>query len=71
MTALDIMLGRCPKYNKNTLSTDITKQEAVKQAQVLWVNVRTMEDWIEKMIKQAYIERFMKGMYQKIICQIA
>ena len=53
------------------LPTDFTKQDAVNQAQVLGVNVRTMEDWIEKMIKQAYIERFMKGMYQKITCQIA
>ena len=53
------------------LPTDFTKQDAVKQAQVLGVNVRTMEDWIEKMIKQSSIERVMKGMYQKITCQIA
>jgi hypothetical protein len=53
------------------LPADFTKQDAVKQAQVLGVNVRTMEDWIEKMIKQSSIERVMKGMYQKITCQIA
>ena len=53
------------------LPTDFTKQDAVKQAEVLGVNVRTMEDWLEKMIKQAYIERVMKGMYQKITRQIA
>ena len=53
------------------LPTDFTKQDAVNQAQVLGVNVRTMEDWIEKMIKQSSIERVMKGMYQKITCQIA
>ena len=53
------------------LPTDFTKQEAIQQAQVLGVNVRTMEDWIEKMIKQSSIERVMKGMYQKITCQIA
>ena len=53
------------------LPTDFTKQDAVKQAQVRGVNVRTMEDWIEKMIKQSSIERVMKGMYQKITCQIA
>ena len=53
------------------LSTDFTKQDAVKQAEVLGVNVRTMEDWLEKMIKQAHIERVMKGMYQKITRQIA
>ena len=53
------------------LPTDFTKQEAIQQAQVLGVNVRTMEDWIEKMIKRASIERVMKGMYQKTTCQIA
>ena len=53
------------------LPTDFTKQDAVKQAEVLGVNVRTMEDWLEKMIKKAHIERVMKGMYQKITRQIA
>ena len=53
------------------LPTDFTKQDAVKQAEVLGVNVRTMEDWLEKMIKQAHIERVMKGIYQKITRQIA
>ena len=53
------------------LPADFTKQDAVKQAEVLGVNVRTMEDWLEKMIKQAHIERVMKGMYQKITRQIA
>lgn len=48
-----------------------TKQDAVKQAKVLGVNQRTMEDWLEKMIKQASIVRVMKGKYQKIIHQIA
>ena len=52
------------------LPTDYTKQEAIEQAKVLGVNVRTMEDWLEKMIKQASIERVMKGMYQKITHQI-
>ena len=53
------------------LPADFTKQDAVKQAEVLGVSVRTMEDWLEKMIKQAHIVRVMKGMYQKIIRQIA
>ena len=30
------------------LPADFTKQDAVKQAQVLGVNVRTMKDWLEK-----------------------
>ena len=53
------------------LPTDFTKQEAIEPAKVLGVNVRTMEDWLEKMIKQASIERVMKGIYQKISRQIA
>ena len=49
------------------LPADFTKQEAVKQAQVLGVNVRTMEDWLEKAIQQTVIERIMKGRYHKRI----
>ena len=53
------------------LPTDFTKQDAVKTAEVLGVNVRTMEDWLEKMIKHARIERVMKGQYHKTSLQIA
>ena len=49
------------------LPADFTKQDAVKQAQVLGVNVRTMEDWLEKAIRQTVIERIMKGRYHKRI----
>ena len=52
------------------LPTDFTKQEAVKQAEVLGVSVRTMEDWLEKAIQQTVIERIMKGRYHKRIAQI-
>ena len=53
------------------LPTDFSKQDAVKTAEVLGVNVRTMEDWLEKMIKHARIERVMKGQYHKTTLQIA
>ena len=49
------------------LPTDLTKQDAVKQAEVLGVSVRTMEDWLEKAIQQTVIERIMKGRYHKRI----
>ena len=49
------------------LPADFTKQDAVKQAQVLGVNVRTMEDWLEKAIQHTVIERIMKGRYHKRI----
>jgi hypothetical protein len=48
-----------------------TKQDVVKPAEVLGVNERTMEDWLEKMIKQAAIMRVTKSIYQKITHQIA
>ena len=47
------------------LPTDFTKQDAVQQAKVLGVNVRTMEDWLEKAIQHTSVERIMKGMYHK------
>ena len=53
------------------LPTDFSKQDAIEQAKVLGVNVRTMEDWLEKMIKHARIERVMKGQYHKTSLQIA
>ena len=53
------------------LPTDFSKQDAVKTAEVLGVNIRTMEDWLEKMIKYARIERVMKGQYHKTTLQIA
>ena len=53
------------------LPENFSKQDAVKQAEVLGVNVRTMEDWLEKLIKHARIERVMKGQYHKISLKIA
>ena len=49
------------------LPTDFTQQDAIQQAQVLGVNVRTMEDWLEKAIQQTVIEGIMKGRYHKRI----
>ena len=56
-----------PKQFFEMLPADFTKQDAVKQAEVLGVNVRTMEDWLEKAIQQTIIERIMKGRYHKRI----
>ena len=53
------------------LPENFSKQDAVKQAEVLGVNVRTMEDWLEKLIKHVRIERVMKGQYHKISLKIA
>ena len=53
------------------LPTDFTKQEAVKQAEVLGVSVRTMEKWIDKFVQSTDIVRVTHGQYQKRDCKIA
>ena len=53
------------------LPTDFTKQDAVKQAQVLGVSVRTMEKWIDKLVQSTDIVRVTHGKYQKRDCKIA
>ena len=53
------------------LPADFTKQDAVKQAQVLGVNVRTMEKWIDKLVQSTDIVRVTHGQYQKRDCKIA
>ena len=53
------------------LPTDFTKQEAVKQAEVLGVSVKTIEVWLQKYIQSSHIERVMHGSYRKAICKTA
>ena len=47
------------------LPTDFTKQDAVKQAEVLGVALSTMERWITKSVQTAHIERLTIGLYRK------
>ena len=53
------------------LPTDFTKQDAIEQAKVLGVNVRTMEKWIEKLMQSTDIVRITHGLYQKRNSKIA
>ena len=53
------------------LPADFTKQDAVKQAQVLVVSVRTMEKWIDKLVQSTDIVRVTHWKYQKRDCKIA
>jgi|GEM_PF-694033 len=53
------------------LPTDFTKQDAVKQAEVLGVSVKTIEVWLQKYIQSSHIERVMHGSYRKAICKTA
>ena len=66
-----LLIGRCPKYNKNTLSTDFTKQEAVKQAQVLWIGYKTIDRWLQKSINCNEIQHVAHGKYSKTMDKIA
>ena len=47
------------------LPTDLTKQEAVKQAEVLGVALSTMERWITKSVQTVHIERLTTCLYRK------
>ena len=48
------------------LSTDFAKQETVMQAEVLGVNVRTMERWLVKLIQSSKIQHVAHGEYHKV-----
>lgn len=48
-----------------------TKQEAVKQAEVLGVSVKTINYWLTKYVQSNEIQRIMNGKYQKTKGEIA
>ena len=53
------------------LPADFTKQDAVKQAEVLGVSVKTIDYWLTKYVQSNEIQRIMNGKYQKIKGEIA
>ena len=53
------------------LPTDFTKQDAVKQAQVLGINIKTMDYWLTKYVSSGDLQRIMNGKYQKVNVLIA
>ena len=48
------------------LPADFTKQDAVKQAEVLGIAKSTMGEWLRKYTESAHIERVAHGQYHKI-----
>ena len=58
-------------YGLLIFSTDFIRQEAVKQANVLGVSVRTMEKWIDKYVQSTEIVRIAQGIYNKRGAKIA
>ena len=53
------------------LPADFTKQDAVKQAQVLGINIKTMDYWLTKFVNTGDLQRIMNGKYQKANVMIA
>ena len=53
------------------LPTDFTKQDAVKTAEVLGVNIKTVEYWLSKFVNNGDLQRIMNGKYQKNEAKIA
>ena len=53
------------------LPTDFTKQDAITQAEVLGVSVKTIDYWLTKYVQSNEIQRIMNGKYQKIKGKIA
>ena len=53
------------------LPTDFTKQDAVKQAQVLGLCIKTMDYWLTKFVNSGDLQRIMNGKYQKANVLIA
>lgn len=48
------------------LPADFTKQDAIKQAQVLGIAKSTMGEWLKKFTEFAHIERVAHGQYHKV-----
>ena len=59
------MINRSNDLSFHMLPTDVTKQEAVKQAEVLGVALSTMERWLTKYTLSNDIQRVEKGKYRK------
>jgi hypothetical protein len=53
------------------LPTDFSKQDAVKMAEVLGVNIKTVEYWLSKFVNSGDLQRIMNGKYQKNEAKIA
>ena len=53
------------------LPADFTKQDAVKQAQVLGINIKTMDYWLTKFVNSGDLQRIMSGKYHKANVMIA
>ena len=62
----------CGLLISSTDSNDcFTKQDAVKQAEVLGIGNKTIDRWLQKSINRHDIQHVAHGIYSKIIDEIA
>ena len=47
---------------------DFTKQDAMKQAQVLGINIKTLDYWLTKFVNSGDLQRIMNGKIPKSEC---
>jgi hypothetical protein len=48
------------------LPENFSKQDAITQAQVLGVNIRTLERWLTKLIQSSQLQHIAHGEYHKV-----
>ena len=67
-----LLHASCWRLISSTDSNDcFTKQDAVKQAEVLGVNIKTMDYWLTKFVNSGDLQRIMNWKYQKANVLIA
>ena len=49
------------------LPADFTKQDAVKMAEVLGVNNKTIEYWLSKYVNNGELQRIMNGSIKRVM----
>ena len=53
------------------LPADFTKQDAVKQAEVLGIGLKSLDRWLSKFVQSSDLQHVSHGVYRKVIHQIA
>jgi hypothetical protein len=53
------------------LPADFTKQDAVKQAEVLGIGLKSLDRWLAKFVQSSDLQHVSHGIYRKSIHQIA
>ena len=53
------------------LPTDFTKQDAVKQAEVLGIGLKSLDRWLSKFVQLSDLQHVSHGISRKSIHQIA